>query len=110
MRIPEIELLWWEGCPSTSRARNELHAVIKALGLEGAEVRERQIHTDADAANAGFTGSPTILIDGEDVAPEPDEPAGLNCRVYHRRDGRVAPTPDPMTSATRWLEPPRVRR
>ena len=24
-----------------------------------------------------------------------DEPAGLNCRVYRRRDGRVAPTPDP---------------
>jgi hypothetical protein len=25
-----------------------------------------------------------------------DEPAGLNCRVYARRDGRVSPTPDPQ--------------
>jgi hypothetical protein len=25
-----------------------------------------------------------------------DEPAGLNCRVYVRRDGRVSPTPDPQ--------------
>ena len=24
-----------------------------------------------------------------------EEPAGLNCRVYVRRDGRVSPTPDP---------------
>ncbi len=25
-----------------------------------------------------------------------DEPAGLNCRVYARRDGRISPTPDPQ--------------
>ena len=42
-----------------------------------------------------FLGSPTILVDGEDVAPPSDEPVGLNCRVYRRRDGRVSPTPDP---------------
>jgi len=29
------------------------------------------------------------------VQPLPDEPTGLTCRVYRRRDGRVSPTPDP---------------
>ena len=24
------------------------------------------------------------------------EAAGLNCRVYRRRDGRISPTPDPL--------------
>jgi hypothetical protein len=42
-----------------------------------------------------FIGSPTIRIDGVDVQPTAQEPYGLTCRVYHRRDGRVSPTPDP---------------
>jgi hypothetical protein len=39
--------------------------------------------------------SPTIRIDGVDVQPPGEEPVGLTCRVYHRRDGRISPTPDP---------------
>jgi hypothetical protein len=36
-------------------------------------------------------------VDGADVVDtgRADEPIGLNCRVYHRRDGRISPTPDP---------------
>jgi len=56
----------------------------------------REIHSDADAGAAAFVGSPTIRIDGADVVPSPeDEPVGLTCRVYRRRDGRISPTPDP---------------
>jgi hypothetical protein len=103
MRMPEIELLWWEGCPSTDRARAELRAALDDVGLEGAEVHMREIRTDLDAVQAGFRGSPTILIDGVDFvlagaggqADDQDEPAGLNCRIYRRRDGRISPTPDP---------------
>jgi hypothetical protein len=29
------------------------------------------------------------------ASPDPDEVVGLACRVYRRRDGRIAPTPDP---------------
>jgi hypothetical protein len=95
MRIPELELLWWEGCPSTDRALGELRATLSELCLDGAEIRMREIRTDAEAVAAGFVGSPTILIDGCDVAPSPDEGSGLSCRVYRRRDGRISPTPDP---------------
>lgn len=94
-RIPEIELLWWEGCPSTERALHELHEAAADLGLGGIEINRREIATEAQADAAGFVGSPTILIDGEDVAAVAGEPAGLTCRVYHRRDGRISPTPDP---------------
>ncbi len=96
MRIPEIELLWWEGCPSTGRALDELRQALRAVGMGDAEVRMREIQTDADAEQAGFPGSPTILIDGVDLVPAgAEEPSGLSCRVYRRRDGRIAPTPDP---------------
>jgi hypothetical protein len=91
----QIELYWWDGCPSTPRARAELRAALDELGLRDTEVRERHIETDDDAAQAGFVGSPTILVDGVDVAPADGEPVGLTCRVYHRRDGSISPTPDP---------------
>jgi glutaredoxin len=98
MRVPEIELLWWEGCPSTERARQELEAALHDVGLDEVEVRMREIRTDEDALQAGFVGSPTILIDGADLlAGDGGEnaPIGLSCRVYRRRDGRISPTPDP---------------
>jgi hypothetical protein len=96
MSIPKIELLWWEGCPSTERALAELRDALDDVGLNGAEVRTREIMTDADAGDAGFLGSPTILIDGVDLVPAPPgERPGLSCRVYVRRDGRISPTPDP---------------
>lgn len=101
MRTPDVELLWWEGCPSTARALAELHAVLADLGLAGAEVRMREIRTDADADTAGFLGSPTILIDGVDLVAhatghhDEEEQPGLSCRVYPRRGGGISPTPDP---------------
>jgi hypothetical protein len=98
VRNPELELLWWEGCPSTQRALSELSDALAELGLAGVEVRTREIRTDAEALAAGFVGSPTIRIDGDDVASplDPgDEAIGLTCRIYRRRDGRFSPTPDP---------------
>jgi hypothetical protein len=94
--IPQVELLWWEGCPSTERALAELRAALADVGFGEVKVRLREIKTDADAHAASFGGSPTILIDGNDVVPiAADEPRGLSCRVYRRRDGRISPTPDP---------------
>ncbi len=96
MRTPDVELLWWEGCPSTERALEAVHEALTNVGLHGVDVRMREIRTDDDAHEAEFVGSPTILIDGKDLVPAADdEPIGLSCRVYRRRDGRISPTPDP---------------
>jgi hypothetical protein len=97
MHVPLVELLWWEGCPSTERALEELRSELHAVGLGDAEVQMREILTDDEAEQTDFKGSPTILVDGVDVVPlGGDEPPGLSCRVYHRRDGRISPTPDPQ--------------
>jgi hypothetical protein len=98
MRIPEVQLQWWDGCPSTERALAELRQALDDLGLDRVEVRMSEIRTDTDAEDAGFRGSPTILVDGADVvgaSGAEEEPIGLSCRVYRRRDGRISPTPDP---------------
>jgi hypothetical protein len=96
MRTPDVELLWWEGCPSTDRALEAVRAALSDLGLPEVDVRTREIETDDDAQRTGFVGSPTILIDGVDLVPAAaEEPIGLSCRVYRRRDGRISPIPDP---------------
>jgi hypothetical protein len=92
----DVELLWWEGCPSTERALEAVRAALTDLGLDGVDVRMREIRSDDDAHESEFVGSPTILIDGRDLVPAADdEPIGLSCRVYRRRDGRISPIPDP---------------
>ena len=93
---PRVELLWWEGCPSTDPARAMLATALAEAGLDPAAIESREITSDEQAAAEGFIGSPTIRLDGRDlVPPEADEPTGLNCRVYQLRDGRFSPTPDP---------------
>jgi hypothetical protein len=96
VRTPELELLWWEGCPSTEKALAELREALSDLGLPDAHVELRQIRTDEEALETSFRGSPTILLNGADLVPEAGAaPIGLSCRVYRRRDGRISPTPDP---------------
>ena len=97
---PRIELLWWEGCPSWERALAELKDAVRDVGLDPDSIDVQQVGTEADAERARFVGSPTIRIDGEDVQPPgPDEPAGLACRIYRLRDGRISPLPDPADLA-----------
>lgn len=96
MSEPHVELLWWDGCPSHPQALEDLRAIMSELGLDPDSVEAREVRTEEEAEREAFVGSPTIRIDGRDVAPPPEgEPTGLSCRVYHLRDGRVSPTPDP---------------
>lgn len=91
-----VELLWWEGCPSTECALAAVREALSELGLSDVEVHTREVATEDDAREARFVGSPTILIDGADLVPAADEEQiGLSCRVYRRRDGRISPIPDP---------------
>src|SRR6266540_6503164 len=95
MTQPTVELLFWDGCPSHPQALADLRAVMAELGLDPDSVVVREVDTDELAEREVFVGSPTIRIDGADVQDPGDEPTALTCRVYHRRDGRISPVPDP---------------
>ena len=91
-----VELLWWEGCPSTEKALEDLKAALAEEGLDPDSVDVREVSSDEEARRERFHGSPTIRIDGRDVQPPGEQdPIGLSCRVYRLRDGRPSPTPDP---------------
>jgi len=89
-----VELVWWEGCPSYPEALRQLHEVLADEGLDPEIVELREVVSDEQAERERFLGSPTILVDGRDVAPADGQPVGLACRVYRLRDGRPSPTPD----------------
>lgn len=91
-----VELLWWEGCPSSGKAHELVRTLMAEAGLNPSSLRSIEVDTDAAAEREGFVGSPTVRVDGRDIQP-PDvaEPPGLTCRVYHLRDGRISPLPDP---------------
>jgi hypothetical protein len=92
----EVELLWWQGCPSSAEAHELVRRVMADAGLDPGSLRSVEIDTDDAAERAGFVGSPTIRVDGRDIQPpDPPEPPGLTCRVYRLRDGRISPLPDP---------------
>jgi hypothetical protein len=93
LRLPTVELLWWEGCPSTDEALAMLREEMRGVGLDAAAIQVREISTDADAEREEFVGSPTIRVDGRDVQPVRGEPIGLSCRVYRLADGRISPLP-----------------
>jgi hypothetical protein len=91
-----VELLWWRECPSWERALVMLREAMADAGLEPGSIEVREIDTEQSAAREEFVGSPTVRVDGADVQlPAGDEPTGLACRVYRRRDGRTSPLPDP---------------
>jgi hypothetical protein len=88
-----VEFLYWEGCPSTTEARELLEDVLREHDA-AAEIRMQEVTTREEAAELGFPGSPTIRIDGRDVDPTgADEPPSLTCRIYYLPDGRVSPVP-----------------
>lgn len=92
--MPRVELLWWRECPSWGRAVELVKAEMEALGLDPGGLVVSEIRTADDAERRRFIGSPTVLVNGADIQPPGEEPAGLTCRIYRRRDGRVSPLPD----------------
>jgi hypothetical protein len=93
----KVELLYFDGCPHWKTADQRL----RQLAAEGGfELGHRLIATPDEAREAGFRGSPTILVDGEDPFADGQEPLGLSCRVYRTPSGiEGAPTIEQLRAA-----------
>ena len=76
-----------QACPSSGRLR--LATALDAAGRPDIGIRVRVVRTDAEATELGFTGSPTILIDGCDAFPDRHAVVGLSCRLYRSAEGCV---------------------
>ncbi|MFB7938014.1 hypothetical protein [Streptomyces sp. NPDC056049] len=96
----KIELLIVPGCPNAEPAADRLRQVLDELGLHEMPIQTRAITDHAAAEAARFTGSPTILIDGQDPFAEPGRAPGLTCRLYRTPGGLAGvPTADQVRQA-----------
>lgn len=87
----KVQLLSFPGCPNTAAALESLREVL-ASRRPGVHVEE--IDTTATDAPAGLRGwgSPTILIDGQDVGGAV-APGHTSCRLYRDANGRMQGVP-----------------
>jgi hypothetical protein len=81
-----ITLLHVADCPNLSLARDRVIEAAERAGLD-VRVEERLVHGLSDAAELGFPGSPTILVDGVDPFADTDLAPSMACRLYGTDEG-----------------------
>ena len=86
-----IQLLGYPGCPNASAARDRLLEARVIAGVE-AEIEEIDTTFEATPKRQRGWGSPTVLIDGADVAGE-NSAGGGSCRIHCAADGRMSGVP-----------------
>ncbi len=90
-----IQFLYYEDCPSHEDGLQRLRQAVAAEGIQ-APIEVIKVESEAQAESLRFIGSPTILIDGVDIAPVPSGvPYRLTCRTYRLEDGSFGPLPSP---------------
>lgn len=101
----KIELLYFDGCPSWETALQNLKAACDLEGL-AAPVELVEIHDDDEAAARRFLGSPSILVDGQDLWPETRKAYTMSCRMYRTPEGmRGWPTVEMLRERLRAMRP-----
>ena len=77
----KVEIFYLADCPSQSAAVALVNNVLAAQGVE-AEITEVLVTDERAAHELRFPGSPTIRINGRDVAEPPETGFALKCRLY----------------------------
>jgi hypothetical protein len=97
-RRPVIEVLYVQDCPYYQATLALVERVRAEVGID-TELRTTMIVDQAAADQARFPGSPTVRVDGRDVAPgsEPVTEYLVGCRLY-RLEHRFAGQPE-----ERWI-------
>ena len=93
----KVTLQYFDGCPNWQVAEEHLKQALAACGRADGAVEYQRVETVEEAERLGFTGSPTVLVDGRDPFAVAGAPAGLACRVYATPDGIAgSPTVDQL--------------
>lgn len=82
-----VEVLYVAECPSHPAAVKLVKDVLAAEGIV-ADIHEVLVADERMASELGFYGSPTIRINGRDIAGEPQKAQAftLSCRLYPGSD------------------------
>ena len=82
-----VEILVTPDCPHERAAITRVAVAAQILELHP-DIRVIEITDLDDARRHAFIGSPTIRVDGQDIASAPrTEPPSLRCRLYETTHG-----------------------
>ncbi len=90
--MPTVELITDVDCPNVEHARAQLQRALAEAGLPP-QWRQWDRADPASPARVRAYGSPTILVDGKDVAHAPSSDGANCCRVYRDAEGRYQGVP-----------------
>lgn len=93
-----IEILAREDCAHLGMAIVVVERVVDEIGIP-AEIEVVEVESDSDAETYRVLGSPTVMVDGRDVDPEP-------VPVAYSADDRIYRTP---RGPSGWPEPDWIR-
>ncbi len=82
----QIELLYFDGCPSWQTGLINLKSALKLNGIE-TDVELVKVEDDQDAIRFKFPGSPSFRVNGMELWPKEREAYVLSCRVYPSQEG-----------------------
>ena len=99
---PLVELIYDPDCPHLEDARRALQAALSAVGMTPYWT-EWNRKSPGSPAYARRFGSPTLLVDGRDVAGVPASEAVEGCRLYPDGSGALqgAPPVDRIAASLR---------
>ena len=96
-----IEILAREDCPNRGMAITVVERVVDETGVP-VEIEVVEVASDSDAEELRVLGSPTVLVDGRDVDPQPNPAVGFSAddRIYRTDRGPCGwPEPEWIRSA-----------
>ena len=90
----QVQLLSTDDCDHRLEAWAVLRQAMQEAGVL-AYIDEIRIRDLEQTDRLGLSGSPTVLINGRDIAP--DGPPSLDCRSYQAEGGQTRGWPDVAT-------------
>lgn len=90
--MPNIDLILDADCPNVEAAREALRQALLVVNSNISWREWDRASMSTPEQMKGY-GSPTILVDGTDVAGVSDESRAASCRVYCQSDGKLLGVP-----------------
>jgi len=90
--MPTIEFIYDRDCPNVEGARVELRRALQTAALKTSWQEWNRADEHAPEYVRAY-GSPTILVDGKDIAGMPPGDASA-CRIYRNEQGNTRGIPD----------------
>ena len=78
---PQIELVYFEGCPNALKARENIRAAVAEAFAQPIDWAEWDLMADSTPEDFKRYGSPTVLVDGHDVTGDGPGNNAMACRA-----------------------------